>query len=124
LSKKKVLLSVRELGGYPEFTHLYRQQGYEVIAAQGIRKSLAALKKQEVDVVIAEFNYAPTYGSRISTVETLLARLQTHHGSARIMLFALPEHLHHLAKLEAQYGKMDALTVPVSESALTEWLNG
>jgi hypothetical protein len=117
------LLSVRELGGYPDFSPLYRQCGYRVVPVQGIRKALAALKTESPQVVVAEFNYAPTHGTRISTVEALLARLQTHHASASVLLFAEKEHFEHLKLLESQYGSLNALTHPVGRDDLHRWLS-
>lgn len=120
---QQTLLSVRELGGYADFTPLYREMGYRVIAVQGIRKALASLKTEQPAVVVAEFNFAPTYGSRISTVEALLARLQTHHAQAHILLFAEREHRHQLQRLQGQYGVIASLPHPVDRDDLAQWLS-
>jgi hypothetical protein len=44
-SGKKRLLSIIELGGYPNFTPLYEELGYEVEIATRMRKALGILKK-------------------------------------------------------------------------------
>jgi len=118
----KTLLQVRELGGYADFTPLFRQQGYQVIPAQGVRKALALLKRQSPDRVIAEFNYAPTHGTRISSVEALLARLQTLANKPDLLLFCEQIHLQHLPLLESQYGPLLALTYPIDRETLLQWL--
>ena len=118
----KKLLCVRELGGYPDFSPLYRQLGCEIVAAQGMRKAMAALKKHAPELLIAEFNYAPTYGARISTVEALLAAVQTSKTKPRVLLFAEKPHLQHLPLLERQYGVLEALPYPIDQQALSEWI--
>ncbi len=57
MNDKLVLLSLIELGGYPNFTPLYQQAGYEVLPANSVRKALGLLKKQVPDVIVAEFNF-------------------------------------------------------------------
>ena len=45
----KTLLSIIELGGYPDFRSLYKGHGYQVIVESSTRKALAALKKNKID---------------------------------------------------------------------------
>lgn len=118
----RTLLHVRELGGYPDFSGLYRELGLRLISAQGMRKGLAVLKKEVPDLIIAEFNYAPTYGSRISTVEALLAGLQRCKQPHRALLFCESPHLKHLPMLEAQYGPLQTLSYPIDREVLKAWL--
>lgn len=118
MDEQPVLLSVTELGGYPDFTSLYRALGYQVVAVNSIRKALSALKKVNPQVVVAEFNYAPTYGTRISSIEPLLARLQTHHPMSRLIVFAEPERTGYLARLKPAYGDLPVLTYPIQVQRL------
>ena len=48
---KKRLLSIIELGGYPNFTPLYEDLGFEVEIATRMRKALGMLKKCQPDVM-------------------------------------------------------------------------
>jgi len=75
VEEKPILIWVLEQGGYPDFSTLYQALGYRVEKVRGVRKALKLLKQLEPQAVVAEFNYVPTYGSRISPVEPLLARL-------------------------------------------------
>ncbi len=121
-TEKPLLLSVLELGGYPDFSPLYEQAGYRVQKVHSIRTALTALKQIHPAVVVAEFNYAPTYGARISTVEPLLARLQSHHPETRVLLFLEKDNLGHLEILRSQYGAPDRLTYPIPPDSLQAWL--
>ena len=122
MDEQPILLCVEEMGGYPDFTSLYQALGYQVVRVQGVRKALNALKHLDPQVVIAEFNYAPTYGSRISSVEPLLARLQTHHPLTRVLLFAEQDRLAQLDTLKSSFGDLLALTYPVQVAQLTRFL--
>ncbi len=117
-----VLLWVEEQGGYPDFSSLYQALGYRLVKAHGVRKALAALKKLEPQVVVAEFNYAPTYGARISPVEPLLARLQSHYPMTRVLLFVEKERLPHLKRLEARFGELPVLSYPIQVGDLDRFL--
>jgi hypothetical protein len=119
-----VLLWVVEQGGYPDFTALYQRLGFQVVRAQGVRKALVVLKTLEPRVVVAELNYSPTYGARISPVEPLLARLQAHHRATGLVLFIEPERLPHLRTLEGTYGPLRSLTYPIEAAALEGALRG
>ena len=57
-SGKKRLLSIIELGGYPNFTPLYEDLGFEVEIATRMRKALGILKNYQPDVIVTEFNFA------------------------------------------------------------------
>lgn len=122
MDDKPILLSITEVGGYPDFSSLYRALGYQVLQVDGVRKALTSLKQVEPQVVVAEFNYAPTYGTRISSVEPLLARLQSHHPMTRLVLFAEQDRLEHLQALEASYGKLPVLTYPIQVQELERML--
>jgi len=123
LEEKQVLMWVAEQGGYPDFSSLYRALGYDVVKVQSVRKALAELKRIDPQVVVAEFNYAPTYGTRISSVEPLLARLQSHHPMTRLLLFSEAERIAHLDKLKATYGELPVLTYPIQVGDLERFLS-
>lgn len=123
MEDKPVLLWVSEQGGYPDFSSLYHALGYEVVKVNSIRKALAELKITDPQVVVAEFNYVPSYGARISPVEPLLARLQSHHPMARVLLFSESERLEHLESLKASFGDLPALSYPIQVGDLEKFLS-
>ncbi|MCK5897073.1 MAG: hypothetical protein KAG20_09715, partial [Cocleimonas sp.] len=69
----KTLLSIIELGGYPNFTPLYKRLGYEVVIETRMRKVLKRLKKETPDVIIAEFNFQSDFRDRTSSLESLMS---------------------------------------------------
>jgi DNA-binding NtrC family response regulator len=117
-SPPKSLLAVVELGGYPDFTPLYRSVGLEVQTANTLRKALALSRKQPPDLVIAEFRYGPTYGSQISNLESLMAGLQRDNPTAKLIVLAELERLEQLDKLRSHYPIFETLVFPIDELKL------
>ena len=49
----KQLLSIVEIGGYPNYIPLYQQAGYGVETLNSMRKAMSWLKRNKPDVVVA-----------------------------------------------------------------------
>ena len=92
-------MAVIELGGYPDFRDLYQQFGYEVIIESSMRKALAILKKKNINVIVAEFNYQHTFRDRLSSLESIIAIAQTKDDIDFVVLYE-KEFENHLEKLE------------------------
>ena len=116
---KKTLLAIIELGGYPNFTALYEEAGYKVITVNSVRKALATLKKGQVDMVVAEFNFQSDFRDRTSSLESLLAVVQTRPGP-RAVVFYENEAFHQLEKLRARFPFIVTLVFPVDTGKLAE----
>ena len=115
---KKTLLSVIELGGYPDFRRLYTRFGYEVLVESSLRKALAVLKKQKVHLVVAEFNYQHTFRDRISSLESLIAAVQQNTDIQFIVLYE-KEYENHFDLLRRQYEFSAEIEFPVTEEKIT-----
>ena len=118
----KKLLAVIELGGYPDFSPLYRDAGYEVIIASSMRKALSLLKAESPDIVVAEFIYGPMYSARISNLESLMAGMQRHTPNARLIVFHDKENTEHLDSLRTRFEIFENLSFPVDQRRLTKAL--
>jgi DNA-binding NtrC family response regulator len=118
MSLSYTLLSVVERGGYPDFTEVYRQAGYSVVTVKSVRKALVLLKSVVPDIVVAEFNYSPTYGARISSLESLLAAIQSRYPDARLIVFAERDEHEHLERLRPRFPKFTALFYPIEVERL------
>ncbi|MDH3311088.1 MAG: hypothetical protein OEM48_08045 [Gammaproteobacteria bacterium] len=118
---KRTLLSIIELGGYPDFKQIYRQAGYEVETVTSVRKALAALKKLNPDVIVAEFNFQSDFRDRTSSLESLLAVVQR-LPKTRVIVFYEKDHAHQLARLTNQYPIHEALAFPIDPAKLKQSL--
>ena len=97
----KRLLSVIELGGYEDFSSLYRELGYEVTQEISTRKAISRLKRTHYDVVVAEFNYQHTFRDRLSNLESIIAGIQKRN--AKCIVIYEKEFENHLATLRQQF---------------------
>lgn len=118
VSVARQLLSIIEIGGYGNPNGLYQTLGYEVQAFTAMRKALAWLKKNCPEVVVAEFNFDPTFRDRLSNVESLLATLQRQKCSAKVILLLEPQRRPQLDEVLKRY-EVDAIVeLPMAQGAL------
>jgi len=116
------LLSIVELGGYPNLSGRYSAAGYQVIAASSMRKALALLKRHQPRVIVAEFNYQSDFRDRTSNLDSLLATLQTRCPEARVIVLYEQGHAIHLERLLGRFPVFAALSFPVDQDALMDAL--
>lgn len=113
-----LLLSIVELGGYPDFTDLYESLGYRVLKVATVRKALALLKKNQPDVIVAEFNFQSDFRDRTSSLESLLAVTQRADG-CRVIVFYDKEQEHQLERLTGAYPLISkTLPFPIESNVL------
>jgi hypothetical protein len=113
----KLLLSIIELGGYPNFKPLYESLGYEVVVETRMRKALGFLKIRQPDVIIAEFNFQSDFRDRTSSLESLLAVVQR-LPDTRVIVFYEKEFTPQFDQLRVRLPVYQALPFPVDEPAL------
>lgn len=119
--QKPLLLSIIELGGYPDFKPLYRQAGYEVESVASVRKALALIKKNSPDVIVAEFNFQSDFRDRTSSLESLLAVVQR-TPRTRVIVFYEKDHAHQLTRLTGNFPIHEALPFPIDAARLEQSL--
>lgn len=117
--KPRRLLAIVELGGYPDFSELYRVAGYEVKVESSMRRALNLIKRDPPDLIVAEFNYQSGFRDRVSNLESLMAAVQRRPGS-RVIVFFEEEHAHQFARLEARFSIFAALPFPIDQDGLRE----
>ncbi|MDH5391639.1 MAG: hypothetical protein OEY11_00505 [Gammaproteobacteria bacterium] len=115
------LLSIVEQGGYPLYDQLYQKAGYQVTMVETMRKAVAAIKKQQPDMIVAEFNYQSDFRDRTSSLETLLASVQK-YPDTRVVVFYDRENADKLKRLLAVCKVHSILAYPIDEDALASAL--
>lgn len=116
-SRPAQLLSVIELGGYPNFTPLYERCGYAVQVVTSMRKALALLKQASFEVIVAEYNFQTDFRDRTSNLESLHAALQQ-RPQTRLIVFYEREHLQPFTRLRERMPVFAALPFPIIEADL------
>jgi len=112
-----LLLSIVELGGYPDFAPLYERLGCRVVVENSMRKALAAVKQNAPKVVVAEFNFQSDFRDRTSSLESLMAVVQRSPGT-RVIVFYEREYADQLAKLQARFPLFRVMAYPIVEEQL------
>lgn len=126
MSGDKKLLAIVELGGYPDFTPLYKRHGYQVSLLHHTRKAMAFLKQQLPDVIVAEFNYQSNFRDRTSTLESVLATVERLQQSSnkviKVIVFYDREYQASLQKLQLAFDNFDVIAYPITEDELAKKL--
>lgn len=120
MREAKLLLFIIERGGYPVHAEHFTGEGHRVLIEPSMRKALARLKSVNPDVIVAEFNFGPRYGDRISNLEPLLAWVQTAARPARVIALVEPEYRHHVETLRARFPIFDVLVYPLDAQRLRD----
>ncbi|MDH5612032.1 MAG: hypothetical protein OEY66_06205 [Gammaproteobacteria bacterium] len=114
---KAILLAITELGGYPDFTSLYKQQGYEVVKTDSVRKAVKLIRQYKPAVIIAEFNFQSDFRDRTSSLETVLSSAQGVSDS-KMIVFYEPECQHQYARFLERFSVFSSIPFPVDEKDL------
>lgn len=117
MQTQNLLLAITELGGYPDFTSIYQRHGFRVEKATSVRNAVRQMKKISPRVIVAEFNYQSDFRDRTSSLETLMAALQT-KPETHVIVFYEQEFAHQLEKLTIRFPVHAALMFPIEEAAL------
>jgi hypothetical protein len=118
---RSLLLSIVELGGYPNFASLYEELGYAVAVEYSMRRAIGFLKKSKPAVIVAEFNFQSDFRDRTSSLESLLAVVQR-LPETRVIVFYDREYLPQFEKLRARLPVYAAIAFPVDERELRSCL--
>lgn len=97
IPSRPILLSIVELGRYPDFRALYERAGYAVASAKSVRKALTLMKTLRPEVIVTEFNFQSDFRDRTSSLESSLAAVQT-LPNVRVIVFYEKEFAHQLAR--------------------------
>lgn len=124
--KSNLLLSITELGGYPDFRELYEKNGFEVESVSSMRKAVRSLKQNVPKVIVAEFNFQSDFRDRTSNLETLMAMVQQFElqkmPDVKLIIFYEKEYLHQFEKLRQRFKFHAELAYPIDSAALASAL--
>lgn len=119
---EKTLLSIVEMGGYTNFSELYISKGYLVETANSMRKAIKILKKSDPEVIVAEFNFQSDFRDRTSSLESLMAMLQS-KGDTKVIVFYEKEQRKQLERLLAIFNVYETIAFPIDEQELSNTLD-
>jgi ActR/RegA family two-component response regulator len=108
---------VVELGGYPDFSALYRELGFEPLTVDIGRKAIAAVRSAQPAVVVAEFNLQREFRDRTSGLESLLALAQGMPQTRVIAIYDAAD-AEPLGRLRARFAGVTAVERPLTVDKL------
>ncbi len=120
---EKKLLAVVEFLEHAKLSTRYKQLGYHVSTECQVRKAIAALRKSQPDVIVADFYSQPDFRDRVSNLESLLAAAQA-MPQIKILVLYEPPNQTALDRVRARMRIDAALTMPVQETELMTVLQG
>jgi hypothetical protein len=116
-----LLLSIVELGAYPNFSPLFERLGYRHETVRSGRRANSALKQLKPAVLIAEFNYEPNFRDRTSALESVLALIHQLPDTQVIVFYEQADEPL-LDKLYQRFPLFERMAYPIEERALEETL--
>ena len=115
------LISVIESPSHPKFSALYRRLGIRELKFNSMRKTIASLKKQQPDFVVAEFSYGYSNnyaGVNVSNLDVMLASLRKYAPQARVIVLVHRSEYQYIDKLAALFPLYAVLQLPVAEAQI------
>ena len=116
---RPLLLSVIEMGGYPDFTPLYRRAGYDVLVETRMRKAMGTIRKKQPAVIVAEFNFQSDFRDRTSSLESMMSVVER-LPDTKVIVFFEQEYRHQFERLLAVHRFYRTFTFPIPEQTLED----
>jgi len=116
---KPILLSVIEMGGYPNFKPLYEQAGFEVLVETRMRKAMSTIKTRKPALIVAEFNFQSDFRDRTSSLESMMSVVER-LPDTRVIVFYEKEYRHQFERLLAVQRFYKTFAFPVPEQELVQ----
>lgn len=114
---RPTLLSVIELGGYPDFRPLYEKAGYEVLTETRMRKAMTTIRKKTPRVIVAEFNFQSDFRDRTSSLESMMSVVER-LPETDVIVFYEKEFAHQFDRLLKVRSFYRTFTFPIPEDEL------
>jgi hypothetical protein len=112
-----VLLSFVEVGGYPDFTSLYRRLGFDPVVVTSGRKAQGIIRSRQPAAMVADFYPQSDFRDRTGSLESLMAAAE-HLPGMRVVVLYPTEAAPALDRLRGRFSGFTALQLPVDEARL------
>ena len=122
VNHNRLLFFVDE-GGFDDYTPLFVSMGFEVDFEDSQRKAVKLAKKNQYQVLVAEFSYNPEFRDRVSNIESLLATLEGHSPEVKIIVLYDEINQIQLNQLKQRYRMDHVLTFPINEQTIITCLS-
>ncbi len=117
MHNNRLLFFVDE-GGFDDYTSLFVSMGFSVDFEDSARKATQLAKKNQYQVLVAEFNYNPEFRDRVSNIESLLSTLEAHSPEVKIIILYDEIKQTQLNQLAQRYRIDHRLTFPIDAQTI------
>ncbi len=110
------------MGGYPNFSDLYHNAGFDVVTTNSVRKAVKLIRQHKPAIMVAEFNFQSDFRDRTSSLETLLSSSQGVTDTSMIVFYEKefePQYQRFLQNFEVAA----SLPFPIDEEQLRSFLH-
>ncbi len=121
-TNKPILLSIVELGGYPDFSSLYETAGFEVVKTDSVRKAVKLIRQHKPTVMVAEFNFQSDFRDRTSSLETILSSTQG-IVDANMIVFFEKEFAPQYQRFLQSFDVASSMVFPIDDEQLRQTLS-
>lgn len=122
-----IVYSIIESAAHPNLSALYRRHGYEEIRLTSVRKAIQELKKNQPDLVVADFlyGYGNNYaGVNISNLDVFLYSLQKYAPDCKVIILYEKNEAQYAAKLADLFTLAGMFPYPVTEREIETVIGG
>lgn len=116
---RKTLLFINEYGIYPELVQALQSTDYAVTVEHLMRKAIKFIKKNDPEIVVAEFMHEPQFRDRVSNLESMLAQIEGRNKTKTIVLYH-PDHQDYLDRVREVFAIDTVLIQPVTGDQLLD----
>ncbi len=117
------LLFFVDEGGFEDYTPLFVEKGFKVDFEDSQRKATKLAKKNNYQVLVAEFSHNPEFRDRVSNIESLLATLEGNSPEAKIIILYDEINQPQLDQLKSRYRMDHTLSFPIDKVLLNNCLS-
>ena len=122
MTKKPILLSIIEQGGYPDFSAIYEKVGFEVVKTDKVRKAVKLIREFQPAIIVAEFNFQSDFRDRTSSLETVLSSVQG-VADSKLIVFYEKEGEDKYARFLKHFTVHASIPFPIDEQLLESALS-
>ena len=123
----QTVLSVGESMMFPDFGELYQKRGWTEHRVNSVRKAASLIKKQPIDLIVAEFSYAYSTnysGIYKSNLEVLLVSLIKYSPKTKVIVLANKKEIKYINVLDAvDYPIHGVLQLPTDLGSMEQLLS-
>lgn len=120
------LYSIIESSSHPQFSNLYQKLGYQELVFTSMRKAIQSLKRDQPDLVVADFlyGYGNNYaGVNISNLDVFLYSLEKYSPQAKVIALYEKSERVYIKQFASLFPNVLCVELPVTQTRFEQLLS-